>query len=147
MNELCKLVEVKQKLSTAYHSQTDKSTEVLNQYIDQWLHLFMNHFQNNWSDLLSVMNFAQTILLYEFTDMSLYKLKLRQTSYLHFHWKEWMQITNTVREQLTHEKTQAFVIRVYNTVKWAKSNLEQTQNRMTDQTNKHWRELNFIVRD
>ena len=32
--ELCKLVEVKQKLLTAYHSQTDRSTEVLNQYID-----------------------------------------------------------------------------------------------------------------
>ena len=34
-DELCKLVRVKQKLSTAYHPQTDESTEVLNQYIDQ----------------------------------------------------------------------------------------------------------------
>ena len=104
-DELCKLVEVKQKLSTAYHLQTDESTEVLNQYIDQWLCLFMNHFQNNWSDLLSVMNFAQTILPHKFTDMSPYELKLRQISCLHFHWKEWMQTANTVREQLTHEKT------------------------------------------
>ena len=45
----------------------------------------MNHFQNNWSDLLPVMNYAQAILTHKSTDMSLYELKLRQTSYLHFH--------------------------------------------------------------
>ena len=147
MNELCKFIEVKQKLLTVYHSQTDESTEVLNQYIDQWLHSFMNHFQNNWSDLLSVMNYTQTILSHEFTKMSSYELKLRQISHLHFNWKKWMQSFNTVKEQLMHKKTQTFVIRAHNTVKWAKSNLKRAQNRMMNQTNKHWRESDFIVRD
>ena len=85
MNKLCKLVGVKQKLSTVYYLQTDESTEVLNQYIDQWLHPFMNHFQNNWSDLLPAMNFTQAVLTHEFTDMSPYELKLEQTPHLHFH--------------------------------------------------------------
>ena len=58
MDELCKLVGVKQKLSTAYHPQINSSTEVLNQYIDQHLYLFINHFQDNWSDLLPAMDFA-----------------------------------------------------------------------------------------
>ena len=30
MNELCKLTEIKQKLSITYHSQTDDNTEILN---------------------------------------------------------------------------------------------------------------------
>ena len=47
MNELCKLIRVKQKLSTVYHLQTDDNTEILNQYIDQRLRLFINHFQDN----------------------------------------------------------------------------------------------------
>ena len=85
MDELCKLVRVKQKLSTAYHLQTDRSTEVLNQYIDQQLHPLVNHFQNNWSDLLPVMNFVQAVLTHEFTGMSPYELKLEQTPHLHFH--------------------------------------------------------------
>ena len=32
MNELCKLTRVKQKLSSAWHPQTDGNTEILNQY-------------------------------------------------------------------------------------------------------------------
>ena len=85
MDELCKLVGVKQKLSTAYHLQTDESTEVLNQYINQQLHPFVNHFQNNWSDLLPAMNFTQAVLTHKSTGMLPYKLELRQTSNLHFH--------------------------------------------------------------
>ena len=47
MNKLCKLIEVKQKLLTVYYSQTDNNTEILNQYIDQRLRLFINYFQDN----------------------------------------------------------------------------------------------------
>ena len=140
-------MRVKQKLLTAYYLQTDESTEVLNQYIDQQLHSFVNHFQDNWSDLLSAMNFAQTILPHEFTEMSPYELKLSQASCLHFNWKEWTQFSSTVREQLTWEEAQTFAIRTQNAVKWAKSNLERAQNRMTHQVNKRWRESDFVIKD
>ena len=107
----------------------------------------MNHFQDNWSDLLPAMNFAQAILSHEFTEMSPYELKLSQASRLHFNWKEWTQSFSTVREQLTQEEAQTFAIRTQNAVKWAKSNLERAQNRMTHQVNKHWRESDFVVED
>ena len=93
------------------------------------------------------MNFAQAILLHEFTEMSSYELKLSQAPCLHFNWKEWTQFSSTVREQLTQKEAQTFVIRMQNTVKWAKSNLKWAQNRMTHQINKHWRELDFVVED
>jgi hypothetical protein len=70
MDELCKLTGAKQKLSTAYHPQTDGNTEVLNQYIDQRLRPFVNHFQDNWSDLLPAMDFAQAILPHESTGLA-----------------------------------------------------------------------------
>ena len=107
----------------------------------------MNHFQDNWSDLLLAMNFAQAILPHEFTEMSPYELKLGQAPRLHFNWKEQTQSSSTVREQLTREKAQTFAIRTQNTVKWAKSNLKRAQNRMTHQLNKHWRESDFVVED
>jgi hypothetical protein len=70
MDELCKLTGVKQKLSTAYHPQTDGNTEILNQYIDQRLRPFINHFQDNWSDLLPAMDFAQAILPHDSTGLA-----------------------------------------------------------------------------
>ena len=93
------------------------------------------------------MNFAQAILPYEFTEMSPYELKLSQTSRLHFNWKKWTQSSSTVREQLTQKEAQIFTIRTQNAVKWVKSNLKWAQNRMTHQTNKHWRESDFVIKD
>ena len=47
MDELCKLTGVKQKLLTTYHPQTNSNIEILNQYINQHLYPFINHFQDN----------------------------------------------------------------------------------------------------
>ena len=47
INKLCKLIRVKQKLLIVYHLQIDNNTEILNQYINQRLRLFINHFQDN----------------------------------------------------------------------------------------------------
>ena len=138
-------MRVKQKLLTAYHLQTDENAEVLNQYINQQLCPFVNYFQDNWLDLLLAMNFAQAILPHESTGISPYELKLSQASRLHFNWKEQTQFSSTVREQLTREEAQTFVIRTQDTVKWAKSNLERAQNRMTHQANKHWRVWNRVL--
>ena len=107
----------------------------------------MNHFQNNWSDLLLAMNFAQAILPHESTEISPYELKLGQAPRLHFNWKEQTQSSSTVREQLTREEAQTFAIRTQNAVKWAKSNLKRAQNRMTHQVNKHRMKPDFVVED
>src|SRR4051812_27315869 len=45
-DELCKLIGTKQKLSTAYHPQTDGNTEILNQYLDQRLRPFISYHQD-----------------------------------------------------------------------------------------------------
>ena len=58
MNELCRLMGIKQKLSTAYHPQTDGNTEIMNQYLDQRLRPFISYYQDNWSDLLPCMDWA-----------------------------------------------------------------------------------------
>jgi transposase InsO family protein len=87
-DELCKLTGVKQKLSTAYHPQTDGNTEVLNQYINQRLRPFVNHFQDNWSTLLPAMDFAQASLTHESTGISPFELEFGYKPRMHFDWKE-----------------------------------------------------------
>ena len=45
-------------LSMAYHPQTDGQTKRINQEVEQYLHHFVNEWQNNWSSLLPTAEFA-----------------------------------------------------------------------------------------
>jgi hypothetical protein len=45
-------------LSTAYHPQMDGQTERINQELEQYLHLYINHMQMDWADWLPVAEFA-----------------------------------------------------------------------------------------
>ena len=55
---LLKILQVKIKLSSAYHPQTDSQTERVNQVLEQYLQYSINYHQDNWVDLLSLMEFA-----------------------------------------------------------------------------------------
>jgi len=45
MQELNKMLGIESKLSMAFHPQTDKQTERVNQELEQYLRMFINHRQ------------------------------------------------------------------------------------------------------
>ncbi|EFZ04205.2 Pol [Metarhizium robertsii ARSEF 23] len=49
---LCRLLQVQQRLSTAWHPQTDGATERTNQEVERYLRIFVTYAQDNWDDLL-----------------------------------------------------------------------------------------------
>lgn len=51
-------LQVKQNLSSAFHPQTDGQTERTNSTLEQYLRCFINHQQDNWSDLLPMAEFC-----------------------------------------------------------------------------------------
>jgi hypothetical protein len=55
---LCEMVGISQKLSTAFHPQTDGQTERINAILEQYLRGYCNYQQDNWSDLLTMAEFA-----------------------------------------------------------------------------------------
>ena len=55
---LCKTLGIKQKMSTAYHPQTDGQMEWVNQVLGDYLHIFVNYDQDDWYHLLPVAEFA-----------------------------------------------------------------------------------------
>jgi hypothetical protein len=50
MKELYRLLEIEGNLSMAYHPQTDRQTERINQEVEKYLRMFTNHQQDNWVD-------------------------------------------------------------------------------------------------
>jgi hypothetical protein len=56
--ELFSLLGITQNPSTAYHPQTDGQTERMNQSIEQYLRLFVNHRQDNWKEWLPLVEFS-----------------------------------------------------------------------------------------
>jgi len=55
--ELYRLLGIKLASSTAWHSQTDRQTEHINQELDQYLWLFVNEWQDSWYNLLPMVEF------------------------------------------------------------------------------------------
>jgi hypothetical protein len=49
---------VKQKLSTAFHPQTDGQTERMNQTLEQYLRIYCNYQQDDWTDHLDSAEFS-----------------------------------------------------------------------------------------
>jgi transposase InsO family protein len=57
-HELSELLGIKTTPSTAYHPQTDGQTERVNQEIETYLRVFVNHRQNNWADWIPIAEFS-----------------------------------------------------------------------------------------
>jgi hypothetical protein len=73
--KFCRLLNIKFKLSTAHHPQTDGQTEIINQYLEQRLRSFINYYQNNWSELLLIIDYTQLTLLYSSIGISPFEVR------------------------------------------------------------------------
>ncbi len=58
MQDLYKLFQIKMNTSTAFHPQTDGQIERVNQEVEKYLRIFVNHLQNDWVEWLSLAAFA-----------------------------------------------------------------------------------------
>jgi Integrase zinc binding domain/Chromo (CHRromatin Organisation MOdifier) domain len=47
--ELCCLLDIKQNISTTYHPQTDGQSEHLNQWLEQYIQIYTNYQQTDWT--------------------------------------------------------------------------------------------------
>ena len=57
IQELNRMLEIKSKLLTAFYPQIDKQTERVNQELEQYLRIFIDHRQKQWPDWLGTVEF------------------------------------------------------------------------------------------
>jgi hypothetical protein len=58
MTALNHLLGIQANPSTTYHPQTDGQTERVNQEVEQYLRIFVNYHQDNWTDWISLAEFS-----------------------------------------------------------------------------------------
>ena len=69
--ELYRLLGIRISSSTAWHPQTDGQTERVNQELDQFLCLFVNERQDDWYDLLPIVEFQHNNHIHSTTQQPL----------------------------------------------------------------------------
>ena len=84
IRELNEILEIKSKLSTAFHPQTDGQMERVNQELEQYLRMFINHRQEQWPEWLGTTEFAYNNKMYLSMQMTPFKANYGQDSRMGF---------------------------------------------------------------
>ena len=69
-HSLGKALDMKLHFTSGYHPEGDGQTKCTNQTLEQYLHIFCNYQQDNWSELLPLMEFAYNNTLSATTGIS-----------------------------------------------------------------------------
>ena len=90
------------KLLTIYHPQTNGQTERMNQELEQYLRMFIDHRQEQQSDWLATAEFAYNNKVQTSTKVSLFKANIGQDPCMGF----------KIRKKGKFEKVEEFVTRM-----------------------------------
>jgi len=126
MKELNKLLGIQTKLSTAYHPQTNRQIERINQKLEQYLRIFIDHRQKQWPDWLKTTEFAYNNKIYSATKVFLFKVNHSQDPQMEFEGKR--------KEKF--ETAEKFIERIKRIQKEAKAALEKAQERIKKYANR-----------
>jgi len=84
MRELNEMLGINSKLSTAFHPQTDGQTERVNQELEQYLRMFIDHRQEQWPEWLGTAEFAYNNKAHSSTQTSPFKANYGQDPRMEF---------------------------------------------------------------
>jgi len=132
MRELNRMLGIESKLSTAFHPQTDRQMERFNQELEQYLRMFIDHRQEQWSDWLGMAEFAYNNKTYSSTKMSPFKANYGQDPRMGFE----------MRRKGKYEGTEKFVMKMKEIQEEAKAVLGKVQEEMKKYTDKKRAEVN-----
>ena len=115
--ELNRMLGIKTKLSTAFHPQTDGQMKWMNQELEQYLQIFVEHRQKNWPEWLASAEFAINNKIHTATKMS---------PFMANYGKE-MQMGGDIRKKGKVESVTEFVQRMKKVQEKAEAALKKTQ--------------------
>ena len=142
------ILGTKLQLSTAYHPETDGQTEIYNQYLQKRLRPFVNHYQDNWSELLPMMDYAQLTLPHDsLGGLAPFDVVHGYSPRTTWDWNHHLVDSETPSQALNRQEAQAYARRHYEAWKLASNHLRTAQERMSKASNQHRRPVDWAVGD
>jgi Chromo (CHRromatin Organisation MOdifier) domain len=81
--ELCRLLDIKQNISTTYHPQTDGQSERSNQWLEQYIRIYTNYEQTDWTTWLPLAQYVHNSWTSSTTRKTLFDLLMGYMPRLH----------------------------------------------------------------
>jgi transposase InsO family protein len=81
--ELCQILGIQQNISTAYHPQIDGQSEQTNQWLEQYLRIYGNEHQNNWTRYLPITQYTHNSWKNQTTGFTPFELIIGMTPKSH----------------------------------------------------------------
>ena len=122
MRNLYKLIGIEGNPSTAYHPQTNGQTEWVNQEVEQYLRIYINHHQDDWVDWLPIAEFSLNNKIQ--TSTGYLPFFINRGHHLNNEGTLPRQSTNEAATAFTnrmkgiHEDCQAALIKAKETIRW-----------------------------
>ena len=128
--ELNKMLGIETKLSTAYYPQTDGQTERTNQKLEQYLRMYVNHRQNNWSEWLAMAEFAFNNKMHTAT----------KTSPFQVNYERKLRMSFDIRKKGKNKKAEEFAREIKERHEEARAALVRSQEEMKKQVDRNKKE-------
>ena len=126
MWELNRMLGIESKLLMAFHPQTDEQTERVNQELEQYLRMFIDHRQEQQPDWLGIAEFAYNNKAHLSTKMLSFKANYRQDPRMGFE----------MRRKGKYEGAEKFVTKIKEIQEEAKAVLGKAQEEMKKYTDR-----------
>jgi len=128
--KLNKMLGIETKLFIAYHLQTDSQTERTNQELEQYLRMYVNYRQNNWSEWLATAEFAFNNKVHIVTKISPFKANYGREPRMGF----------DIRKKRKNEKAEEFVREMKEKHEEARAALVKSQKEIKKQIDRNRKE-------
>lgn len=122
----------------------------MNEYIDQRLRMYVNHYQDNWAQMMPALDAVQMGLPHDsLGGLQPHEVLLGYPMPTHFDWeartKDWKEFA--VRDRRSREDAQRHVETLQRYVEAGRAAIAQAQERMVEQANRKRRKPDFDVGD
>jgi hypothetical protein len=141
---LGKILGTKRQLSAANHPQTDGQTEVYNQYLQRRLRPFVAYYQDDWSEYLPIMDYAQMSLPHDsLGGLSPFEVVHGYAPRTDWDWKIDLPDSATPADKLNTQQAIDYAQRHRKAWDMARSNLTVAQAKMARSYNASRRDVDF----
>ena len=120
------MLGIESKLSTVFYPKIDGQTERVNQELEQYLRMFINHRQEQWPDWLGTVEFAYNNKVHSSTKILSFKANYRQDPRIGFE----------MRRKRKYKGAKKFVTKIREIQEEAKAVLEKAQEEIKKYTDR-----------